>query len=221
MSIMSFWPPSPRTKTMLDFNSGSPFWAVFFPGEHDDWLVVDLPLLKNMTSSVGMMKFHEISNIWKVIKAMFQTNQMINHEMWSKLGGLTAWVDHFLTHHWAILDPRCCETLRVPVGWYRDDFWRWDVWFGWSWAHHPMHQGDTDMKINRPTSTITIQLENLSNFLGLGSSVVFTDRFTKLMLPHLAICGKVSGVYQSPSGWRGYPRIRDHHESLRIVYLRI
>ena len=53
MSIMSFWPPSPRTKTMLDFNSGSPFWAVFFPGEHDDWLVVDLPLLKNMTSSVG------------------------------------------------------------------------------------------------------------------------------------------------------------------------
>ena len=135
---------------------------------------------------------------------MFQTNQMINHEMWSKLGGLTAWVDHFLTHQWTILDPRCC----------------WDVWFGWSWAHHPMLQGDTDMKINRPTSTITIQLENLSNFLGLGSSVVFTDRFTKLMLPHLAICGKVSGVYQSPSGWRGYPRIRDDHESLRIVYLR-
>jgi len=59
---------------MLDFNSGShEFWAVFFPGEHDDWLVVDLPLLKNMTSSVGVMKFHETPNIsvniWKVIKA--------------------------------------------------------------------------------------------------------------------------------------------------------
>ena len=49
----------------------------------------------------------------------------------------------------------------------------------------------------------------------------FDPRFTELMLPHLAICGEVSGIYPNtsqyinslnPSGLRGYdPRIHDHH----------
>jgi hypothetical protein len=46
-------------------------------------LVGDFNTLKNMSKSVGMMKFPiEIPNIWKVIKFMFQTtNQKSNKHL--------------------------------------------------------------------------------------------------------------------------------------------
>ena len=94
-------PPSGPVRSVVRFH-----WICWFRNSSIHWLVVDLPLWKWWTSSVGMMTFP----IYGKIKFMFQTtNQMHRNsiELWFDLR-------KYFNMSVGIFDNEDCELWPVP-----------------------------------------------------------------------------------------------------------